>query len=49
MRNDYLLGTGCFYGMMKSFETRERWSLCNIINILKTTDLFTLIWLTVFL
>lgn len=30
-----MLGIECFYKIMKSFETRENWWLCDIINILK--------------
>lgn len=46
-----MLGIECFYKIMKSFETRESWWLCDIINILKKnpTELFTLICLTVFM
>lgn len=40
-------GDGAFYGVMKSFESRESWWLHGIVNALNTTELHALKWFMV--
>ena len=41
MRSDYLIGTGCFSEVKKSFK------IDNVVNILYAAELFSLQWLAV--